>query len=58
MTNTRMLILFVSLFIGRPELFFWAEVTAFNILLIWLLARQERLAASLPADSPMQMARA
>jgi phosphatidylglycerophosphate synthase len=47
MTNTRMLILFILLFIGAPVWYFWIEVTAFNVLLAYLIYRQERMAQSL-----------
>ena len=47
MTNTRMLILFILLFIGQPVWYFWLEVTVFNLLLAYLIYRQERMAQSL-----------
>jgi phosphatidylglycerophosphate synthase len=47
MTNTRMLILFILLFIGQPVWYFWLEVTLFNLLLAYLIYRQERMAQSL-----------
>jgi phosphatidylglycerophosphate synthase len=47
MTNTRMLILFILLFIGQPVWYFWIEVTVFNILLAYLIYRQESMAQSL-----------
>lgn len=47
MTNTRMLILFILLFIGQPVWYFWVEVTVFNVLLVYLIWRQERMAQSL-----------
>ena len=47
MTNTRMLILFILLFVGQPVWYFWIEVTAFNILLAYLIHRQESMAQSL-----------
>jgi hypothetical protein len=49
MTNTRMLILFVLLFIGRPIWYFWIEITLFNVLLAGLLYRQEKMSQSLIA---------
>ena len=49
MTNTRMLILFILLFIGQPVWYFWLEVTLFNLLLAYLIYRQERMAQSLLA---------
>ena len=33
MTNTRMLILFIFLFLGQPVWYFWVEVTVLNMLL-------------------------
>ena len=47
MTNTRMLILFILLFIGQPVWYFWIEVTVFNVLLAYLIYRQESMAQSL-----------
>ena len=41
MTNTRMLLLFTLLFVGRPVWYFWIELSAFNFLLICLLWQQE-----------------
>lgn len=41
MTNSRMLVLLVTLVIDRPILYFWMEITVFNVLLLWLLWRQE-----------------
>ncbi len=47
MTNTRMILLFFLLLIDRPIWFFWIELTAFNLLLIWLLVRQTGMSRSL-----------
>jgi len=47
MTNSRMFVLFVSLLIGQPIWYFWVELVPFNLLLLWLLSRQERMAGSL-----------
>lgn len=47
MTNTRMLILFILLFVGQPVWYFWIEVTVFNVLLAYLIYRQESMAQSL-----------
>jgi phosphatidylserine synthase len=47
MTNTRMLILFTVLLIGRPVWYFWTEVTVLNLLLVWLIYRQEEMSQSL-----------
>jgi len=43
MTNTRMVFLFLFLFIDQPAGFFWLELTIFNLLLIYLLVRQEKM---------------
>ena len=47
MTNTRMLLLFILLFFGRPIWYFWIEVTVFNVLLAYLIYRQENMSQSL-----------
>jgi len=47
MTNTRMLILFALLLIGQPVWYFWTEVTVLNLLLAWLIYRQEEMSQSL-----------
>jgi hypothetical protein len=47
MTNTRMLLLFLLLFIGQPVWYFWLELTAFNFLLVYLILQQERMSQSL-----------
>jgi hypothetical protein len=47
MTNTRMLILFIFLFIGQPVWYFWIELTVFNVLLVYLIYRQESMTQSL-----------
>jgi len=47
MTNTRMLLLFILLFIGQPIWYFWIEVTVFNVLLAYLIYRQENMSQSL-----------
>ena len=47
MTNARMLILFILLFIAQPFWYFWIEVTVFNALLAYLIYRQESMAQSL-----------
>jgi phosphatidylglycerophosphate synthase len=47
MTNTRMLLLFILLFIGQPVWYFWIEVTVFNVLLAYLIYRQENMSQSL-----------
>jgi hypothetical protein len=47
MTNTRMLILFTFLLIGQPVWYFWTEVTVLNLVLAWLIYRQEEMSQSL-----------
>ena len=47
MTNTRMLVLFALLLIGQPIYYFWFELIPLNLLLIYLLTRQEHMAESL-----------
>jgi len=47
MTNTRMLVLFIFLFLGQPIWYFWVEVTILNVLLVYLIHRQETMSQSL-----------
>jgi hypothetical protein len=47
MTNTRMLLIFVLLLIGRPIWYFWLELSFFNFLLVYLLWQQENASRSL-----------
>ena len=47
MTNTRMLLLFALLLIDQPIWYFWIELTVFNLLLIYLVLRQEKMSRSL-----------
>lgn len=47
MTNTRMLLLFALLFVDQPIWYFWIELTVFNLLLIYLVLRQENMSQSL-----------
>jgi hypothetical protein len=47
MTNTRMLVLFLLLFIGQPVYYFWFELIPLNVLFVYLIARQEEMAESL-----------
>jgi phosphatidylglycerophosphate synthase len=44
MTNGRMLFLFLFLAIDRPWWFFWLQLTVLNVLLIYLIVRQEKMA--------------
>jgi len=47
MTNTRMFVLLVLFFARQPVWYFWLEITAGNLLLVCLIARQERISRSL-----------
>ncbi len=47
MTNSRMLVLFVLLFIGQPIYYFWFELIALNLLFVYLIIRQENMSESL-----------
>jgi len=47
MTNTRMVVLFIFLFLGQPIWYFWVEVTILNALLVYLIHRQEIMSQSL-----------
>jgi hypothetical protein len=49
MTNTRMFFLFLFLIIDRSAWYFWLELSAFNILLGYLIVRQETMSHSLVA---------
>lgn len=50
MTNTRMFFLFLFLILDRPAWFFWLEVTVLNLLLAFLVLRQENMSESLVED--------
>ena len=47
MTNTRMLVLFLVLFLGQPVYYFWFELIPLNVLFVCLIVRQEKMAKSL-----------
>jgi len=47
MTNSRMLLLFTLLLLDRAVWFFWIEITIFNLLLIYLLFREQSMCGSL-----------
>ena len=47
MTNTRMLVLFLVLFLGQPVYYFWFELIPLNLLFVYLIVRQEKMAQSL-----------
>jgi phosphatidylserine synthase len=47
MTNTRMLVLFLLLFLGQPLYYFWFELIPLNVLFVYLIVRQEKMAESL-----------
>ena len=46
MTNMRMLVLFVLLFVGQPVYYFWFELIPLNLLFGYLIIRQEKMAES------------
>lgn len=54
MTNSRMLVLFVLFLIRQPAWFFWAEVSAGNLLLLLLILQQQRISESLVQLLPAQ----
>ena len=41
--NTRMGILFITLFLERPQYYFLIEVTLFNIILLYMIFKQEKI---------------
>jgi len=45
--NTRVIALFVSLFIGMPWTYFVFELTVLNVLLIYMVVRHESLSSRL-----------
>jgi CDP-alcohol phosphatidyltransferase-like enzyme len=47
MTNGRMLVLFALLFVGQPIYYFWFELIPLDLLFVYLLMRQEKMAESL-----------
>jgi len=47
MTNSRMLVLFALLFLGQPVYYFWFELIPLNLLFVYLLMRQQKMAQSL-----------
>ena len=47
MTNSRMLLLFVLFLIRQPAWFFWAEITAGNLLLLLLILQEQRISESI-----------
>lgn len=47
MTNPRMFLLVLVLLAARPMLFYWAGLTLFNLLLVFLLWRQQKMSDSL-----------
>jgi len=54
MTNTRMLVLFLVLFLGQPVYYFWFELIPLNMLFVYLIVRQEKMAKSLERLLVMQ----
>jgi CDP-alcohol phosphatidyltransferase len=47
MTNIRMLVLFLLLFLGQPIYYFWFELIPLNVLFVYLITRQGKMAESL-----------
>jgi phosphatidylglycerophosphate synthase len=47
MTNTRVLVLFALLFISQPVWYFWFELIPLNLLLVYLIIRQENMSQRL-----------
>ncbi len=47
MTNVRMLVLFALLFISQPVYYFWFELIPLNLLFVFLLFREEKMANSM-----------
>ena len=47
MTNSRMLVLFVLFLVRQPVWYFWLEITAGNLLLVYLIFRLEKISRSL-----------
>jgi hypothetical protein len=42
-----MLVLFLLLFLGQPIYYFWFELIPLNVLFVYLIMRQEKMAKSL-----------
>lgn len=49
-TNTRMMVLFISIFLDYVLLYFLFEVTVLNVLLAYLVYRQEKISKKLYSD--------
>jgi hypothetical protein len=47
MTNSRMLVLLISLLASQPVWYFWIELIPLNLLLAYLIFRQEKMAQAL-----------
>ena len=47
MTNTRMLILFLLFLVRQPVWFFWLELVVGNLLLVYLIQRQQKICRAL-----------
>jgi hypothetical protein len=45
--NTRVIVLFISLFMGMPWVYFVFELTVLNILLVYMVVRHESLCSRL-----------
>ena len=49
-----MLVLFLVLFLGQPVDYFWFELIPLNVLFVYLIVRQEKMAKSLERLLVMQ----
>jgi hypothetical protein len=49
-----MLVLFLVLFLGQPVYYFWFELIPLNVLFVYLIVRQEKMAESLERLLVMQ----
>ena len=58
MTNVRMLVLFILFLVGQPAWFFWLEISLGNLLLLYLIVRQQKIALSLLERFAAQKGRA
>jgi len=45
--HNAMLVLFLLLFLGQPVYYFWFELIPLNMLFVYLIVRQEKMAESL-----------
>ena len=50
-TNPRMILLFALLLLGQPVYYFWVELTFFNLVLAWLLLKENAICRGLLAPN-------